>query len=61
MPPCLPWLCVDCSTLRPPMMTSLLRKLVVDVPALTDNTIVALRVGLYSTCVPSSLFLSYSV
>jgi ryanodine receptor 2 len=30
--------------LRPPMMTSLLRKLVVDVPALTENTITPLRV-----------------
>jgi len=34
-----------CSQLRPPMMTSLLRKLVIDVPALTENTITPLRVG----------------
>ena len=37
------------SQLRPPMMASLLRKLVVDVPALTDNTVVALRVR-FSSC-----------
>ena len=35
------------SQLRPPMMASLLRKLVVDVPALTDNTVVALRVSIF--------------
>ena len=33
------------SQLRAPMMTSLLRKLVIDVPALTENTVVPLRVG----------------
>ena len=36
--------CVMYSQLRPPMMTSLLRKLVIDVPALTENTITPLRV-----------------
>jgi len=40
--------CVVCSQLRPPMMTSLLRKLVIDVPALTENTITPLRVSLHS-------------
>ena len=33
------------SQLRPPMMTSLLRELVLDVPALNENTIVPLRVS----------------
>ena len=33
------------SQLRAPMMTTLLRKLVVDVPALTENTVVPLRVS----------------
>lgn len=35
------------SQLRPPMMTSLLRKLTIDVPALTENTIVPLRLLTY--------------
>ena len=42
--------CVRCSSqLKPSMMTPLLKKLVHDVPALTDQTIVPLRVRFFSS------------
>lgn len=43
----LKFLLIVFSQLRAPMMTSLLRKLVIDVPALTENTVVPLRVIFY--------------